>query len=129
MVKEKLPGAAGAPVKLPEASTANPDGAPALTMDQTYGGRPPEAVTACEYAEPMTAAGSAAEDVMVKPLAAICMEQDRLILFPPVSAACSTYVDMPVCPGVPEMSACAASSANPFGSAPDGMVHVYRSEE
>ena len=70
----------GVPDIVPPADRVNPAGSDPLATDHVYGGDPPEAASACEYAVPTVPAGS--DEVVIVKAGGLIVSDKRLVVLP-----------------------------------------------
>jgi hypothetical protein len=115
------PGAMGVPLIMPPAKR-NPAGTDPLTIDHVYGGFPPIALMACEYAVPTVPAGSV--DVVIFKIGALIVSNSTALAdAEALSVTRTVKLDEPDVTGVPEMTP--PARLNPEGSSPLAKDHIY----
>lgn len=120
-VKLDEPVAVGVPLIIP-AARLNPGGSDPLATDHVYGGLPPVALTACEYAVPAVPAGN--EDVVIVKAGALMVSDSAALAdAEALSVTLTVKLDEPAVVGVPEIVP--PARLNPAGSDPLPMDHVY----
>ena len=117
------PAAVGVPDIVPPEARVKPEGSDPFDTDHEYGGDPPAAPSACEYATPITPAGS---DEMVILNAAGLIVSDRAAVTETDARSTARTVKLldPVAPGVPEIVP-SAERLNPVGNDPLVTDHEY----
>src|ERR1035441_6830911 len=122
-VKLLGPAVPGVPDMVPPAARLTPTGNVPLATDHEYGGDPPVAPSAWEYATPTVPAGS--DDVVI-PKAGGLMVMDNAAVADAVALSVTRTVKLlgPAVPGVPDMVPPAAR-LNPTGNVPLATVHEY----
>jgi hypothetical protein len=122
-VKVLDPAAPGVPDMVPPAARLNPAGNVPLATVHEYGGDPPEAPSAWEYATPTVPAGS---DAVVIPKAGELMVIDNAAVADADALSVTRTVKLldPAVPGVPDMVP-AAARLNPAGNVPLATDHEY----
>jgi hypothetical protein len=121
-VKLLDPAELGVPDIVPPAARFSPDGSDPLDTDHVYGGDPPPAPNACEYAVPTTPAGS--DDVVIfKPGGLMVSDSAAVVETDALSVTCTVKLLDPAVPGVPDIVPPAARFS-PDGGDPLDTDHV-----
>ena len=121
-VKLLDPAVPGVPEIVPPADKVNPEGSVPTDTVHVYGGDPPEAASACEYAVPTVPAGS---DAVVIVKAGLIVSDSAFVVLPlALSVTFTVKLLDPAAPGVPEIVP-PVDKVNPAGSVPTDTVHVY----
>ena len=111
------------PLMVPAVLRVSPGGRAPEMRDHEYGGDPPDAASAWEYATPTVPAGS---DAVVIPKAGGLMVIDKpaVAVADALSVTRTVKLLVPAAPGVPDMVPPAAR-LNPAGNVPLATVHEY----
>ena len=121
-VKVLDPAAVGVP-EMVAAVRVSPAGKVPLAIAQVYGGTPPEASSACEYAVPTVPAGRLVVLTLKGGGAATLMDKAAVSLPPPLSVSLTVKLAFPADEGVPLITPDAAKD-KPAGKLPAEMVQV-----
>src|SRR5207253_880255 len=122
-VKLLDPAVPGVPDMVPPAARLNPAGSVPLATVHVYGGVPPEAVSACEYATPTVPAGS--DDVVIPKGGALMVSDSAFVVLPPpLSVNPAVKAAVPGVEGVPLITPVDAARLNPCGNVPTDIVQV-----
>jgi hypothetical protein len=111
------------PAMAPEGASEMPDGRDPCARLQEYGGDPPAAVSAAEYAAPAAPSGRPVV-VMVSAAGATVIDSDLVAFCDALSLTRTVNVELPAAVGVPLMAPLELS-VKPGGRFPDVMLHVY----
>jgi len=115
------PALAGVPEIVPPVDRLKPAGSVPTDTVHVYGGDPPEAASACEYAFPTMPAGS---DAVVIVRAGLIVSDSAFVMLPPALSVTFTVKLLgPAVPGVPEIVP-PADRLKPAGSVPRDIVQV-----
>jgi hypothetical protein len=121
-VKLLDPAVPGVPEIVPPVDRVNPEGRVPTDTNHEYGGDPPEAASACEYAVPTIPAGN---DAVVIAKAGLIVSDSAFVVLPfALSVTFTVKLLDPALPGVPDIVP-PADSVKPEGSVPSDTVHVY----
>src|SRR5580700_1972333 len=97
-VKLLDPAVPGVPDMVPPAARLNPAGSDPLATDHVYGGVPPEAASACEYATPTVPSGI--DDVIILNAAGLTVRDNAFVaLSPPLSVNFTVNAAAPAAEG------------------------------
>ena len=122
-VKLLDPAVPGVPEIVPPADRLNPAGSDPTDTVHEYGGDPPEAPSACEYAVPTVPAGN--DDVVMFSAGGLIVNDSAAVVeTDALSVTFTVKLLDPAVPGVPEIVP-PADRVNPEGSVPSDTVHVY----
>ena len=122
-VKLLDPAVPGVPDIVPPADRVNPAGSVPTDTVHEYGGDPPEAASACEYAVPTVPAGS--DDVVILSAGGLIVNDSAAVVeTDALSVTFTVKLLDPAVPGVPEIVP-PADRLNPAGSVPTDTVHEY----
>jgi hypothetical protein len=122
-VKFAVPAAVGVPEIVPPALRFIPAGSDPLATDQVYGGAPPLAASACEYAVPTVPTGS--DDVVIpKPGGLIVNDSAAVAVAEGLSVTFTVKLAVPAAVGVPEIVP-PALRFRPAGSDPPASDQEY----
>ena len=113
----------GVPEIVPPAARVNPAGSDPLDTDHEYGGDPPEAASACEYAVPTVPAGSD-DVVMLKAGGLIVSDSAAVVETDALSVTLTVKLLDPAVPGVPDIVP-PADRFNPPAAIRLATDHVY----
>ena len=120
-VKVLDPAAVGVPEIAPPVSVS-PAGKVPLASAHVYGGVPPDAPSACEYALPTTPFGNP-DVVTVRDAGLMVSDSDAVAVFDALSVTRTVNVLAPAAVGVPEIVP--PVSVSPAGNVPLAIAHVY----
>jgi hypothetical protein len=121
-INREAPIVVAVPYIVPLGLRLRPSGSEPLARDQMYGGDPPVALSACEYAAP-TAPGGKAVVVIVRAGELIVSDSDSIKDDDALSVTFSVTLEEPVAVGVPVIVP--STRARPGGSTPLTIDQVY----
>src|SRR5947209_11703711 len=122
-VKLLDPAVPGVPDSVPPAARLSPPGKVPLATDHAYGGVPPDAARACEYAVPTVPAGS--DEVVIPKGGALMVSVSAAVAeTDALSVTLTVKLLDPAVPGVPD-SVPPAARLSPPGKVPLATDHAY----